>query len=116
MHCNTSTGILTRGTQCAAVNFVAGKASSLPSACRNVTGLSANYTTDPALSTLPAAGTAMASTTQTALTPSAASAGSTASSLAAPSATMTQAYTGLGSSFVVLGLMVSGALLGGLLL
>jgi len=38
--------------QCAAVNFVSGTIQSLPSSCKNVTGLSATYTTDPGLSSL----------------------------------------------------------------
>jgi hypothetical protein len=95
---------------------VAGKASSLPSACINVTGLSAEYTTDPALSTLPVAGTATATTTQTTIgTASATNGGSSSTSSAASAATMIQAYEGLGS-LVWLTLMGSGALMGGLLL
>lgn len=94
---------------------MAGKASSLPGSCKNVTGLVANYTSDPALSSLPAAGTATATTTQTALTASATGTGSAATSSAASAATTIQAYEGLGS-LVWLGLLVSGALMGGLML
>jgi hypothetical protein len=46
--------------QCSAVNFVAGSQAP-PDICTNVTGLSATYTADPALSTLPATAAATAS-------------------------------------------------------
>jgi hypothetical protein len=46
--------------QCSAVNFVAGSQAP-PDICMNVTGLSATYTADPALSTLPATSTPTAS-------------------------------------------------------
>jgi len=46
--------------QCAAVNFVAGNQAP-PDICKNVTGLSATYTADMALSTLPATPAATAS-------------------------------------------------------
>jgi len=44
--------------QCAAVNFTAGTASSIPSSCSNATGLTASFTTNPAFSTIPATATA----------------------------------------------------------
>jgi hypothetical protein len=48
--------------QCAAVNFVTGTGTP-PSACKNVTGLSASYTSDASLSSLPATAAATGSST-----------------------------------------------------
>ncbi|KAF4633689.1 hypothetical protein G7Y89_g4426 [Cudoniella acicularis] len=56
--------------QCAAVTFVTGVATSIPSSCDNVTGLSAAYTADPLLSALGPSATATGSTTGTSATAS----------------------------------------------
>jgi len=70
--------------QCAAVNFVTGSIEP-PSVCTNVTGLSAAYTTDAALSSLPATATSTSSATSTqAITTGGTS--STSTSTAKPSA------------------------------
>ncbi|KAE8450935.1 hypothetical protein EG329_005375 [Mollisiaceae sp. DMI_Dod_QoI] len=66
--------------QCAAVNFVAGSATSTPSTCTNVTGLTASYTQAPALSSIPVSATSSSSSTATG---SAASGSSTGKSAAA---------------------------------
>lgn len=44
--------------KCAAVNFVSGSATTVPSACTNVTGLTATFTQAAALSSIPASATA----------------------------------------------------------
>ncbi|PQE33530.1 gpi anchored protein [Rutstroemia sp. NJR-2017a WRK4] len=49
--------------QCAAVSFVTGSASATPTACKNATGVQAAFTSDAALSSLPASATATASET-----------------------------------------------------
>ncbi|CAD6443990.1 5e51d6da-3483-4f72-9575-30b317ca74d8 [Sclerotinia trifoliorum] len=46
--------------QCAAVSFVQGAATDVPSTCKNGTGVSASYAADAALSSLPASATATA--------------------------------------------------------
>lgn len=56
---------LTISPQCAAVNFVAGSATSTPSTCTNVTGLTASYTQAPALSSIPVSATSSSSSTAT---------------------------------------------------
>jgi len=69
--------------QCAAVNFVSGSIAPNPSVCKNVTGLSATYSSDMALSTLPASGTATSgSAASTSMSMSMTSGSSTASSTA----------------------------------
>ncbi|KUJ22026.1 uncharacterized protein LY89DRAFT_681363 [Mollisia scopiformis] len=51
--------------QCAAVNFVTGSSNSTPSVCTNVTGLTATYTSDAKLSSLPASSTPTATDSTT---------------------------------------------------
>jgi len=69
--------------QCAAVNFTAGAAGSIPSSCKNVTGLTASFTTDAALSTIPAT----SSPTSASASGSSSSASSAAASKAAAAST-----------------------------
>jgi hypothetical protein len=57
--------------QCAAVDFVAGTQTTVPSICTNVTGLSASFVQDPVLSTLPASFMASATGSMTSSTASA---------------------------------------------
>ncbi|KAF8854267.1 hypothetical protein BDZ45DRAFT_627939 [Acephala macrosclerotiorum] len=70
--------------QCAAVNFIAGTATTVPSVCTNVTGLSAVYTTDAALSSLPATFSS-ATSTSTSTSTSSSTAKSSANTIHSPS-------------------------------
>ncbi|RHZ64897.1 copper acquisition factor BIM1-like domain-containing protein [Aspergillus thermomutatus] len=83
--------ILTLEQQCAAVNFVTGTQPA-PSSCKNVTGLTATFTTDASLSSLPAGPTSSASTTTAATT-------STSPSPSAKSGAVstTSSYSGIGA-------------------
>jgi hypothetical protein len=101
--------------QCAAVNFISGSQAA-PSICKNVTGLSATYINDAALSTLPATGTPTATATAsgsgsgapTTMTSSSSIAAATTSAAAA-SLTATHPYGVVGSlmwaGMVVLAMM-----------
>ncbi|KAJ8069198.1 hypothetical protein OCU04_002868 [Sclerotinia nivalis] len=61
--------------QCAAVSFVQGAATAVPTTCKNGTGVSASYAADTALSSLPASATATASSSGTAAASSSSAAG-----------------------------------------
>jgi hypothetical protein len=73
---------LTPQPQCAAVSFVSGTSTSLPTACVNVTGLSATFTADPVLSSLPASYTSSATSATAATSTSSTSASTSAKSSA----------------------------------
>jgi len=88
--------------QCAAVNFVTGTGTP-PTSCKNVTGLSATYSADPALSTLPASGTAASSGSATA-TGSSTTTTSAASTTKASGATGSLSTSELSSMLWVVGI------------
>jgi hypothetical protein len=75
--------------QCSAVNFVSGSIAPNPNVCKNVTGLSATYSADPALSTLPASGT-----------PTSGSAGATSMSMSMTSGSSTASSTAKASAAI----------------
>ncbi|KAI9051443.1 hypothetical protein LZ554_004489 [Drepanopeziza brunnea f. sp. 'monogermtubi'] len=79
--------------QCAAVSFVAGSAPSVPSSCKNGTGVTATYKDDSVLSSLPASPTATSDGDST--TP--ASGAASSSSAASPGAMNGYSYSGVAS-------------------
>ncbi|KAG4422989.1 hypothetical protein IFR04_003901 [Cadophora malorum] len=84
--------------QCAAVSFVAGAATSVPSACTNSSGVAGSYTDDSTLTALLTTTTSTDNTTST--DPSATSSGTsaaTSSSAANANALVGYSYSGLGS-------------------
>ena len=93
--------------QCAAVNFVASSIAA-PSICTNVTGLSAAYTTDPALSSLPA--TATAASTEVTSAASSVSTSSSTSTAKASDSTVIVSYSEL-SSLVWVAVIASATLI-----
>lgn len=80
--------------QCAAVNFVAGSIAP-PSVCTNVTGLTAAYTSDPALSSLPASTSAASSASMTSSTASSTSSSTSTSTPKSSDTTTVRSYSGL---------------------
>jgi len=69
--------------QCAAVNFVTGTLSDVPTSCNNASGVAATYSADAALSSLPASSAATSTATSTASSTSSTTAAKSSSAASA---------------------------------
>lgn len=90
--------------QCAAVSFVAGTSTALPTACVNVTGLSATFTADAMLSSLPAGYISSAT--------AGATVGTSTSSTSASTSAKSSAHTIQSPSYSALGPLVWAVMVG----
>ncbi|PVH89755.1 hypothetical protein DL98DRAFT_508012 [Cadophora sp. DSE1049] len=83
--------------QCAAVSFVAGAATAVPSACTNSSGVEGSYTSDSVLTSLLTTTTSTDNTTSTEPSSTSATSAATSSSAANANALVGYSYSGLGS-------------------
>jgi len=86
--------------ECAAVNFVSGAASSIPSDCSNATGVTAVFTTDTTLLALATSTGSAASSTQAAATTTTTGTTSTTASAASASASKSAATSNTGTGIL----------------
>ncbi|KAK0125325.1 hypothetical protein ONS96_009176 [Cadophora gregata f. sp. sojae] len=83
--------------QCAAVSFVAGAATGVPSTCSNSSGATGSYTSDPVLAALLTTSTTTDNTTSTEPSSTSGTSAATSSSAANANALLGSSYSGLGS-------------------